>query len=177
MVRFSRLKVSPPLVFCNSNRIPYRATSGAMTFQLSQKLCLNSLSTRYSAAINYYSVLNITKLDILDTFPNIKVAIGYTDSLTGEKLEFFPASLDILERVVVEYKEFKGWETVRLPWLHTNCRADNLQPITGKKSFDELPKECKEYLNFIREFVDVPVCTISYSTQTRQLQHFVTRAH
>jgi len=43
--------------------------------------------------------------------------------------------------VVVEYKEFKGWET----------------PITGKKSFNELPKECKEYLNFIREFVGVPI--------------------
>ncbi len=74
-----------------------------------------ALSNRYSTAVNYYSALNITKLDILDTFPTIKVAIGYTDPVTGEKLESFPASLDILERVEVNYKEFKGWETLRLP--------------------------------------------------------------
>ncbi|KAE8441740.1 hypothetical protein EG329_004526 [Mollisiaceae sp. DMI_Dod_QoI] len=102
---------------------------------------LDLVVVKYSTAVNYYSALNITKLDILDTFPTIKVAIGYTDPITGEKLESFPASLDILERVEVNYKEFKGWET----------------PITGKKSFDELPKECKEYLKFIEEFVGVPV--------------------
>ena len=64
--------------------------------------------------MNHYTALNITKLDVLDTFPIIKVAIGYTDPATGEKLESFPASLDVLERVEVEYKEFKGWETVYL---------------------------------------------------------------
>ncbi len=62
--------------------------------------------------MNHYTALNITKLDILDTFPIIKVAIGYKDPIHGEKLQSFPASLDVLERVEVEYKEFKGWETV-----------------------------------------------------------------
>ncbi|KAF8853144.1 P-loop containing nucleoside triphosphate hydrolase protein [Acephala macrosclerotiorum] len=52
---------------------------------------------KYSTSINYYSALNITELDILDTFPIIKVAISYRDPLTGETLPSFPANLEILE--------------------------------------------------------------------------------
>lgn len=70
---------------------------------------------KYSTAVNHYTALNLTKLDILDTFPTIKVAIGYKDPVINERLESFPASLDVLERVEVEYKEFKGWQEVRLP--------------------------------------------------------------
>ena len=85
---------------------------------------LDLVVCRYSAVISYTS-LNVTKLDVLDTFPIIKVAIGYTDLLTSEKLAFFPASLDTLERVQVEYKEFKGWNKVcprpRDPKVCTLC--------------------------------------------------------
>ena len=75
--------------------------------------------------MNSYTSLNVTKLDVLDTFPIIKVAIRYTDPVTGEKLASFPASLDTLERVQVEYKEFKGWNKVcpclRNPKTFTLC--------------------------------------------------------
>jgi adenylosuccinate synthase len=67
---------------------------------------------KYSAAVNSYTALNVTKLDVLDTFPIIKVAVGYYDPDGDEELASFPASLDKLERVEVRYKEFKGWETV-----------------------------------------------------------------
>ena len=51
---------------------------------------------------------------MLDTFETIKVAVGYKDPQTGEELESFPASLELLERVEVIYKELPGWhhETV-----------------------------------------------------------------
>ena len=68
---------------------------------------------KFSAAVNWYTALNVTKLDVLDTFPTIKIAIGYIHPDTGEKLESFPADLELLGRVKVEYKEMKGWEKVR----------------------------------------------------------------
>jgi hypothetical protein len=58
--------------------------------------------------------LNVTKLDVLDTFPTIKIATAYIHPDTNEKLESFPADLDVLGRVKVEYKEMKGWEKVTL---------------------------------------------------------------
>lgn len=40
--------------------------------------------------------LNITKLDVLDTFPKIKVAVAYLDPVSGEELASFPADLGLL---------------------------------------------------------------------------------
>jgi len=102
---------------------------------------LDLVVVQYSSAVNHYTSLNITKLDVLDTFPTIKVAIAYKDPATGAKLESFPASLDTLERVEVEYEELPGWN----------------KTITGAKNFEELPKEAQDYVLFIEEFVGVRV--------------------
>lgn len=78
---------------------------------------------KYSAAINSYTAINLTKLDILDTFPEIKIAVSYRHPVTQEKIEGFSADLDLLEKVEVEYVVFKGW----------------LEPIGHCRSFSELP--------------------------------------
>jgi hypothetical protein len=52
-----------------------------------------------------------SELDVLDTFPIIKVAVAYKDPDSGKELEYFPADLGFLERCEVVYKEFEGWQT------------------------------------------------------------------
>jgi len=42
--------------------------------------------------------LNVTKLDVLDSFPTIKIAVAYLDPVTGEELASFPADLELLGR-------------------------------------------------------------------------------
>ncbi len=64
---------------------------------------------KYSADVNSYTAINLTKLDILDTFPEIKVAIAYRHPVTKEKIEGFPADFDLLGKVEVEYVVLKGW--------------------------------------------------------------------
>lgn len=85
---------------------------------------------KYSTAINHYTALNLTKLDVLDSFETIKVATGYKDPQTGQELESFPASLEQLANVEVIYKELPGWNT----------------PITHIKKYEELPKEARDYV-------------------------------
>ncbi|KAN0122396.1 Adenylosuccinate synthetase [Hyaloscypha variabilis] len=102
---------------------------------------LDLVVVKYSAAINHYTSLNVTKLDILDTFSTIKVATAYLDPTTGEELESFPASLELLANVKVKYEELKGWE----------------KPITGAKSFYDLPKEARAYIEFIEKFIGIKV--------------------
>ncbi|KAE9381583.1 Adenylosuccinate synthetase [Stipitochalara longipes BDJ] len=102
---------------------------------------LDLVVVKYSAAINHYTSLNVTKLDILDTFPTIKVATAYLDPTTGEELDSFPASLEVLANVKVKYEELKGWE----------------KSITGAKSFYDLPKEARAYIEFIENFVGIKV--------------------
>ncbi|PMD25027.1 Adenylosuccinate synthetase [Hyaloscypha hepaticicola] len=102
---------------------------------------LDLVVVKYSAAINHYTSLNVTKLDILDTFPTIKVATAYLDPNTGEELESFPANLESLANVKVKYEELQGWE----------------KPITGAKSFYDLPKNARAYVEFIENFVGIKV--------------------
>ncbi|KAL9002216.1 MAG: hypothetical protein Q9188_004850, partial [Gyalolechia gomerana] len=58
---------------------------------------LDLVLLKYSCAVNHYTALNLTKLDILDSFPTIKVGTAYKDTLTGDILDSFPADLDVLE--------------------------------------------------------------------------------
>lgn len=109
---------------------------------------------KYSVDVTSSTAINLTKLDILDTFPEIKVAVAYRHPVTKEKIEGFPADLDLLEKVEVEYVVLKGW----------------LKPIGQCRSFYDLPLavsnfgnfyflytnpiiQCREYVDFIEKFV------------------------
>ncbi|QPH11572.1 hypothetical protein C2857_003374 [Epichloe festucae Fl1] len=100
---------------------------------------------KYSASINYYSALNLTKLtgafqlDVLDTFDTIKMAIAY--KVDGEELDSYPADLDILDRAEVVYHEMPGWQ----------------KPTTHAKSFYDLPRQARDYVEYIEKFVGVKI--------------------
>ena len=102
---------------------------------------LDLVLIKYSAQVNCYTQLNLTKLDVLDGLKEIKVATAYT--LNGQDLETFPADLDIMESSQMEivYKTFEGWQT----------------KITGCQKWDELPERAREYVNYIEDEVGVPV--------------------
>ncbi|CCK70550.1 adenylosuccinate synthase KNAG_0E02910 [Huiozyma naganishii CBS 8797] len=100
---------------------------------------LDLVIMKYSTWINGYTSLNVTKLDVLDTFDEIPVAVGYT--LNGKKLDLFPEDLNTLGKVDVEYVTLPGWK----------------QDITSIKSYNDLPENAKKYLQFIEDFVGVPV--------------------
>jgi adenylosuccinate synthase len=100
---------------------------------------LDLVVVRYSASINYYTAMNLTKLDVLDTFETIKIAIAY--KVDGEELESYPADLDLLERAEVVYHEMPGWQT----------------PTINAKTFYDLPKQARDYVEYIENFVGVKI--------------------
>ncbi|QUC19208.1 uncharacterized protein UV8b_03449 [Ustilaginoidea virens] len=100
---------------------------------------LDLVVVKYSASINYYSALNLTKLDVLDTFEAIKIAIAY--KVDGEELDSYPADLDVLDRAEVIYHEMPGWQ----------------KPTTDAKSFYDLPLQARDYVEYIEKFVGVKI--------------------
>ncbi|KAG5949367.1 hypothetical protein E4U53_005910 [Claviceps sorghi] len=104
---------------------------------------LDLVVLKYSTAINHYTLLNLTKLDVLDTFPTIKVAVAYK-SPEGQELDYFPADLGYLDKCDVVYKEFEGWQ----------------KPTTHAKTYYDLPKQAREYVEFIESFVGVKIAWI-----------------
>ena len=63
---------------------------------------LDLIIVKYSTAGNHYTALNLTKLDVLDTFPEIKIATAY--HVDRHILDSFPADLELLARAEVVYK-------------------------------------------------------------------------
>ena len=100
---------------------------------------LDLVVVKYSNAINWYDAINLTKLDVLDTFKEIQVATSY--HYKGQDLASFPADMDLVENMEVRYQTLPGWE----------------QSTVGLKSWDELPENARKYVEFIEEFVGVRV--------------------
>ncbi len=105
---------------------------------------------KYSATINGISKVAITKLDVLSHFDEIKVCVGY--ELNGKKLNTFPATAGILEKVKPIYETLPGWQ----------------QDITKAKSYDELPTETKDYLKFISQQAGFELGIISVGPRRRE---------
>ncbi|MFH4977600.1 hypothetical protein AB6A40_004309 [Gnathostoma spinigerum] len=89
--------------------------------------------------INGFTGLALTKLDVLDSFATIKVAVGY--KLNGVCLNAPPSRISDWNEVQVQYSEFPGWKT----------------NISGVRNYAELPENCRKYVEFIEEYVGVPI--------------------
>ncbi|MCO5577665.1 hypothetical protein L7F22_031496 [Adiantum nelumboides] len=100
---------------------------------------LDLVVLRYSCLINGYTSLNLTKLDVLDNLKEIKVATSYLSN--GKELTSFPADLEVLAKVEVQYTTLPGWQG----------------DIASVTSFDELPETCRKYVEFIEQFLNVPI--------------------
>ncbi|KAJ8974443.1 hypothetical protein NQ317_000220 [Molorchus minor] len=100
---------------------------------------LDIVILQYTNMINGYTALCLTKLDILDTLPEIKLGVGYM--LKGKKIDYFPSTALDLAEVQVEYVTMPGWQ---------EC-TENI------REFKDLPENAKHYINKIEELVNVPV--------------------
>ncbi|WP_288831882.1 adenylosuccinate synthase [uncultured Megasphaera sp.] len=104
---------------------------------------LDTAVVKYAAMLNSLDYLAITRLDILDGLDTIKICTGYT--YEGEKIEEYPASLAVMEKVQPIYETLPGWKT----------------PISHCRNYEELPKEARSYVERISELVGVPLGIVS----------------
>ena len=111
---------------------------------------LDLVALKYSAKLNNLTELCITKLDVLDTFEEIKACVGY--KVNGEDTPFKSRLLHKAEPV---YKLFKGW----------NCS------LADCKNYDSLPDEAKEFLSYIEDYVEVKISLISNGPNREDLIH------
>ena len=104
---------------------------------------LDLVALRYSLTISGVTELALTKLDVLDTFEEIKVCTSYM--LDGKEIFDFPTEHQTLCRVQPVYKSLKGW-------MASNANA---------KSFEEMHPNAQAYVSFLEEATGVPVTFIS----------------
>ncbi len=97
----------------------------------------------YSALINGFTSLVLTRLDVLDGFPTIRVCVGY--EVDGRAIEHFPASASLLERCQPVYEDLPGWDS----------------PTASATQLSQLPEGAVAYVKRIEELVGCPVHVIS----------------
>lgn len=100
---------------------------------------LDIVLLEYTNMINGYTAICLTKLDILDTLAELKLATGYR--LNGKKIDYFPSTASDLAAVEVEYLTMPGWQT----------STENV------RQFKDLPDNAKRYVNKIEDLLNVPV--------------------
>ena len=104
---------------------------------------LDAVILRMSRRINGLSRLAVTRLDILDVLPELKICTHYDHK--GQRVEHFPGDLDVLAECEPVYESLPGWET----------------PTSGIRSYGDLPENARRYLDRLQELADAPIAIVS----------------
>mmetsp|Transcript_8732 Transcript_8732/g.19203 ORF Transcript_8732/g.19203 Transcript_8732/m.19203 type:complete len:517 (-) Transcript_8732:57-1607(-) len=94
---------------------------------------------KYSTAINGYTSLNLTKLDVLTGFESIAIGTKYVHN--GVPIETMPACLKTMQEIQVEYETMPGWK----------------EDISTINKFEDLPPNAQRYVLRVQELIGVPV--------------------
>ncbi|CDC49327.1 adenylosuccinate synthetase [Clostridium sp. CAG:58] len=102
----------------------------------------DAVATRYGCRIQGTTEAVLTVLDVLGYLDEIPICVGY--EIDGKITRDFPTTPD-LERAKPVYKTLPGWK----------CE------IRGIKKYEELPENCRKYVETIEEELGVPVTMVS----------------
>jgi adenylosuccinate synthase len=100
---------------------------------------------RQTRKVSGINGLALTKLDVLDELPELKICVGYR--LDGKELDHLPAAQGQQARVEPIYETMKGWN----------------KSTRGARSWAELPAQCVKYVRRLEELTGAPVALLSTS--------------
>jgi adenylosuccinate synthase len=113
---------------------------------------LDLVALRYAARINSLTALAVTKLDVLSGIDVIRACTRYRGA-EGAEFDHFPYHQTVLHHATGEYVEMSGWS----------------EDLTECRSEDDLPVAAREYLEFVAEFVGVPIALIGVGPGREQI--------
>ena len=112
----------------------------------------DSVLTRFASQVNGLTGIAVTKLDVLDTLDEVKIATAYKTA-DGRTREFFPADTWSLAEVEPVYETMPGWHS-------STCDV---------RRIEDLPRNARAYLDRIEELTNAPVCFVSVGTKRSQI--------
>lgn len=101
---------------------------------------------RFTTQLNGVTELALTKLDVLDTLPTVKICVGYQRGDTADQIwHYWEGDATWLGENQPVYIELDGWQ----------------QPTSGVRDFAQLPPNAQDYVRKIEKLVGVPVKFVS----------------
>lgn len=115
---------------------------GATTGRPRRMGWFDAVATRYGCRIQGTTEVALTVLDVLGYLDEVPICIGY--EIDGKVTKDFPTTVK-LEKAKPVWKVLPGWK----------------QEIRGIKNYDELPQNCKNYIDEIEKEIGVPITLVS----------------
>jgi adenylosuccinate synthase len=103
----------------------------------------DSVVMRHSKRVSGITNLSLNSIDVLTGLPEVKICVAY--DLDGERIDYYPASLEKLQRCTPIYETLPGWT----------------EDITSCKTLSELPENARNYIRRVSELVGVRISTFS----------------
>jgi len=113
---------------------------------------MDLVALRYAVRLNRMDGLAITKLDVLSGLGPLRLAVRYR-SKEGAVLESFPYHQSILHSATPEYEELPGFD----------------EDLGACREEKDLPQTAREYLQFIEDFVKVPIKLVGVGPDREQV--------
>jgi adenylosuccinate synthase len=108
------------------------------------------VAARHAVRVNGFDCLALTRLDILDELPELRICVAY--DLDGQRLEELPARTELLERCRPIYEHLPGWR----------CS------ISGARSWTDLPPNAQRYAGRLSELLGVELDLIGVGQDRAQ---------
>lgn len=108
---------------------------------------LDAVLARQSIAVNGIDGVALTKLDILDGLPELKVCTGYR--IGDRALDYMPAGFSAQQGIEPVYEYLEGWS----------------ESTKGARSWVDLPGNAVKYVRRIEELIGAPVALLSTSPE------------
>ena len=110
----------------------------------------DAIAAKFSSRINGFTQAAVTRLDVLDILPSLKICVGY--KLDEGTITDFPANVLALGRCQPIYEELPGWQTA----------------TSDIRRYDDLPLQARQYLARLEEFISCPINLISVGNRREQ---------
>lgn len=112
----------------------------------------DAVVAKYGVLVSGLTSMAVTKLDVFDSFDEIKVCTAYKDIRTGEIIEFYPTDVSIHKYLEPVYETHKGWN----------------EDISSVRKYEDLPENAKKYLARLEELMGVKISIVSVGPDRHQ---------
>ncbi len=107
---------------------------------------------KYAVLVGGITNVALTKIDVFDSFDEIKICVAYKDCRNDKVYTSYPTDVFIHKYLEPVYETHKGWKT----------------DLTSIRSYNELPENAKKYIARVEDLIGAPVGIISVGPDREQ---------
>lgn len=112
----------------------------------------DAVTMKYAVLVGGLTSIALTKIDVFDTFDEIKICTAYKDTRDGKIYTSYPTNVFIHKYLEPVYETHKGWG----------------EDITGITEYDKLPENARKYLERLEDILEVPISIVSVGPDREQ---------